>query len=732
MPMMIVLKINSRIIFKENSFCFLENESFDLDMEEYFAPPPPLSQSAPELNTALPEGPILRTAVSSTELLYERAMARFYKAVEFEETENARKRSISVDQETRRQSFSAELEGKRLSLQMDPQEAALMRLRINSLSESEKMSALKRRLSGDTPNLHINVPRKLSFKDDDDTQINTIRNELNTPEMIEKCPSPFAPPLAEGEAYSDDYTDSTESSDDEKNIATRRSRHRSNEMETYHPRMLSPYRQPENSEAAAVLTKPLTPLPDPNFVPKPILKRPASADGRRTSNKPERRTISQLFGGRRSASPSPARSPITHRKSVEIDEIPKIIQPREEIECIPKQKPKEVVQEVPEIKVEEPIPPEPEVEPEPEIIYRPSEQTKKKLMERRQSSLEENRVMADFYGDIIKDHSVRPMKPKVPIYMDPEALKKLEIEEDETQVDSGLNSSTDMSPQSTLSRPFSPLMGQTPIHPRGVSPTTFARRASELIKSPATDSVFERRFSETTKVKPGTSVLPLKDNLSASKLAEEKAPRNDRAELNKSPSPQKLLFTNGSVLQRHDGFISSTSSIDDVQSRGRIIKPKTGAIPKRRNQSQSRSRDNSSARSSLPTVTKSPMESTILTRRENSSSRTRNRSESKSPSTMGRRIIINRVAPPKAVTKEPTPTPRSRTATPSELQEEIQLKVKSTMTYVTDVSIFLFASYVYFFKSAILALPIVMLLLYRLLQDSLSDKIPDWMKRKKS
>lgn len=703
---------------------FLENDSFDLDMEEYFAPPPPLSQSAPELNVTLPETPLIRFAVSSTELLYERAMARFYKAVEFEETENARKRSVSVEQETRRRSFSFDPDKKRLSLQNEQQDPALARLRFNSMTETERISVIKRRLSGDNPNLHLTIPRKLSFKDDsDDTHLNTIRNELNTPEMLESSPSTLAPPIAEGENFSSDYTDSTASSDDdEKEVPTRRSRQRTtNEIDTYHPRMLSPYRQPEFSEAAAVLTKPLPPLPDPNFVPKPILKRPASADGRRhVPNKPERKTLGEILG-RRSASPSP--SPRIQRKSVEIDEIPKIIQVRE-IQYSPEQIHKEIAaQDVPQIKVEEPKQPEPEYEPEPEpeFIVRPNEQARRKLLERRQSSLEENHSMADFYGDIIKDHSVRPVKPKVPIYMDPEALKKLEVDEDETQVDSGLTSSTDMSPQSTLTRPFSP--------PRGVSPV-IGRRASEQVKAPPVvekESMFGRRFSDI-KVKHALDapIQPLKDNLikinNPPLNLPQPAAANDRLELNKSPSPQKTLFSNGSMLQKYDQ-ISSTSSIDDVQARGRVIKPKTGAVPKRRNQSHSKSRESSSARSSAaaPAVVKNPLESTILTRREKSSSRTRNRSESKSPS-MSRRIIINRMAPPKVAFKEATPP--ARTVTPSELQEQVQLKVKSTMTHVTDVSILIFATYVYLFKSAILALPIVMLLLYR--------QIPDWVKRKKS
>lgn len=393
-----------------------------------------------------------------------------------------------------------------------------------------------------------------------------------------------------------------------------------------------------------------------------------------------------------------------------------------------------IMQDVPEIKVQAPKPPviEPEDDPEPETIFRPNEQAKQKMMERRQSSIEENHVMADFYGDIIKDLSSRVVKPKVPIYMDPEALKALEIEDDEAGNDSGITSSADMSPQSTLNRPFSPQV----VQPRGPSPTLIARRASESLKprtfSPppsSDDFVFGRRLSETNKVVKPVSILSLKDN---STLTHQKSP--DRTELNKSPSPQKTLPTNGSVLLKHDGPVSSTSSIDDAQSRGRgnVAKPKTGTIPKRRNQSQSRSRDTSTTRGDLPTIARSPNDSTILARREKSSSRTRNRSESKSPSAMTRKVIINRVAPTKLAPRVVTPASMSpvssRTATPSEMQEQVQLQVKSAMTHATDVAILLFATYVYFFKSAILALPILVLLLYR----QIADKIPDWMKRKKS
>ncbi|CRL08297.1 CLUMA_CG021249, isoform A [Clunio marinus] len=718
-----------------------KNDSFDSDVEDYFSPPPPLSQSVPELNMMIPEPPMIRHAVSSTELLYERAMARFYKAVEYEAADTARKRSFSMEHETRQRSFSIDQERRRSSGQGDAvQEAALARFRMNSLTET----VLRRRLSGESPNLHINIPaRRLSFKDEDSderTQLNTLRNELNTPEMLDRSPSPFAPPIAEVERFSDDYTDSTESSgdDDDDDVPTRRSRNRSKEMETYHPRMLSPYRQPENGEAAAILTKPLTPLPDPNFVPKPILKRPASADGRRpTSGMPERKTIAELLG-RRSASPSPRTSPNNKRKSVEIDEVPKIFQPTnyEMFEVPSKEK---ELQDVPEIKVESPktqreernLVIEPSPEPE-EEFYRPNnernDQAKKQLMERRQTSLEENKVMANFYGDIIKDLSARPAKPKVPIYMDPEALKKLEVEdEDENANDSGITSSVDLSPQSTLQRPFSPSVPSNPIasstllqQNRETSSRINALKPRTFSPPPnnAKDFVFGRRLSDSNKTKNLTDI-----NMNVNSLSQIMS-TNDRINLIESPSPQKTLTLNGTVVQRKDGITSSTSSIES-RGRGNVVKSKTGTIPKRRNQSSSRSRD----RSDMPALARNPNDSINPTRREKSSSRTRNRSESKSPS-FNRKIIINRFATPKVVARDVTPSPSlsSRAVTPSELQEQVQLKVKSTMTYATDVSILLFATYIYFFKSAIFALPLLILLIYR----QIYDKIPDWMKRKKS
>lgn len=77
---------------------FLSDNQFDLELEEAIAPPP-LSLSVPDLQDYVAQqlNQPLRRSASSTELLYEKAMQRFYQAVELDEAEMERKRSMSVE-----------------------------------------------------------------------------------------------------------------------------------------------------------------------------------------------------------------------------------------------------------------------------------------------------------------------------------------------------------------------------------------------------------------------------------------------------------------------------------------------------------------------------------------------------------------------------------------------------------------------------------------------------------
>lgn len=65
---------------------------------------PPLSLSVPDLHDYVAQqmNQPLRRSASSTELLYEKAMQRFYQAVELDEAEMERKRSMSVEPNTKR------------------------------------------------------------------------------------------------------------------------------------------------------------------------------------------------------------------------------------------------------------------------------------------------------------------------------------------------------------------------------------------------------------------------------------------------------------------------------------------------------------------------------------------------------------------------------------------------------------------------------------------------------
>uniref|UniRef100_A0A182MCW9 Uncharacterized protein n=1 Tax=Anopheles culicifacies TaxID=139723 RepID=A0A182MCW9_9DIPT len=124
-------------------------------MDELVAPPPPLSLSAPELNVEPPPAPTLRAGVSSTELLYERAMARFYQAVAYEESENQRKEAEQEQAIRRRQAATQE------QSQEDKSNPVTTTTVSNRLSD--RRSSLRKRLSGDKDS----IVKQSSFEQQD-------------------------------------------------------------------------------------------------------------------------------------------------------------------------------------------------------------------------------------------------------------------------------------------------------------------------------------------------------------------------------------------------------------------------------------------------------------------------------------------------------------------------------------------------------------------------------------
>lgn len=73
----------------------------------------------------------------------------------------------------------------------------------------------------------------------------------------------------------------------------------------------------------------------------------------------------------------------------------------------------------------------------------------------------------------------------------------------------------------------------------------------------------------------------------------------------------------------------------------------------------------------------------------------------------------------------------SKAETNRELMMEAETNVRSTMCYVTDVTLLIAAVYVYLFKREIFAIPFIGLLLYRHVQQELRNLLPRWGQNRK-
>lgn len=369
--------INSNLNKTMEKFIISEKrKSFQLDLEDALSPPP-MSFSAPDLSTrcVLPFK-ALRNAVSSTELLHERAMARFYKAVELEEqTKNKR---------------------------------------ITTKSE------------------HNNIPYPSHDRFNPEKQItkeHSMPDTIKPPEIFIKSDSiedreykySSRRPSQDSEAsdnkwqhmsFEEDYTASTVSSEDEYseegslNGDMDRS-HYLNEEDTYNPRdkqaRPSPVKETvdDEEESEREMLKPL-PLPDPNFVPKPILKR-------REPDLVETK-ISQDNGILKSEG-----------KLKSEDKPKKVEKPKKEEKMT-------IFKKLTKMPVQKPFP-FPKLlnkkEPQTKLVKNPeidTNKTVKKADKIENKISEEGRTVIDYYGSIVKEYG-KQKKSTTPLYLNTDDLK---------------------------------------------------------------------------------------------------------------------------------------------------------------------------------------------------------------------------------------------------------------------------------------------------------------------
>lgn len=565
---------------------FSPGNQYDFDDDDYGAPPT-LSLSNPELGTRPPEMPMLRYAVSSTELLYERAMARFYRAAE---------------KEKNRELLRAGSEPQTLG---EVQRRGSLRRKPSGAEQQKLLQMQERRLSlklGDELELRASpIPKLITgivLNGVVETSENLTENEIKDPEENKR--------FIRDHSVEEDYTESTASSDSEsqderfKLLFKKIKELDDDEEDTYHPRSMLPTNN--NSQAAEVLNK-LAPLPDPDFVPKPILKPQPNDKLKTPPAKPERKSLIS----------------------------------------------KPLNDGLPQINV---VPPEEKKE-----IAKPLDNVQKRKLELRQKSEEENKVVIDHYADLVRQVST--------------SKKQIDSNDGSNYTESMKNNNV-ISEQSnvvSISEIKEPLINQS------TNNKNLIRRQRPLSKdrtSSADDNKRNREISKDRVNVRGREHSKDRDNL-----------RNRGNSRDRGVSKDRTVSTR----------ISRYEDVKHIE----------------RNRSESRS------------PTRRIKNKTITTNsRVRNASKTRKRSESRSP-TRQKEIIYQNT---------PLLNERWQAKADNVSQAVAEANVRSAFAYLTDLAMFLLACWLYIFKDARLAIPILALMIYRQLGEELQKRMPQWIVKK--
>ncbi|XP_041986274.1 muscle M-line assembly protein unc-89-like [Aricia agestis] len=234
-----------------------KRKSFQLDLEDALSPPP-ISLSAPELSSRqVGSFRPLRHAVSSTELLHERAMARFYKVAAMrEERSKVKDSKVIINKENHIPNHTNDLNNK--TKIETPKPTSVIQKKVPEIfvkTESVESKDSNSQKSSEVKTSNTDIPQKLgprwqSMSFDEDYTASTVSTDGD---------------------YSEEEEEGSLNEDEE------RANYYADEEETYNPRNKVPTSISATSleKEQEIETEPLKPLPlpDPNFVPKPILKK---------------------------------------------------------------------------------------------------------------------------------------------------------------------------------------------------------------------------------------------------------------------------------------------------------------------------------------------------------------------------------------------------------------------------------------------------------------------------
>ncbi|XP_034657731.1 LOW QUALITY PROTEIN: titin homolog [Drosophila subobscura] len=720
--MLVVFDKNSKVKDKD------KQDSFELDLEDAIQPPP-ISISAPDLaflefnnlHTTFP----LRRSVSSTELLYERAMARFYEAVELEQAAKSRKASqdrmanstqasgppanlrkrLGSISEAERVSFERRSELRRQSADM-----VSMGRKWDSRENVNDLGSLSRThskaLSADEQQQHIREQEQEAPDDEERTESTAEDSEDINMELDEDYP-------VQGQQHSSydlgsDYTESTASSEQDSiekfkmELLARTRSPSPRDLETYHPRTMAagtftPYRAPTPEQAAVVLTRPM-PLPSPDFVPKPILKRPPNEQGEQPMSPPIPISPS-LPGNGNGATPTaavtlatiPHASPITapnpnpstsSSSSLKMDLAKGIKSFFSRDKRSATEKNTEANEEIsnPLEKTNAAA-----IAADLEVKRRAKEEEELRRQEAERLMQEEAHAAVDHYSDLVREVG-SSHKYHTPLYLDRDELKRAAAKAAaETDEDEGSMSNTEEHRKRLATKTNDDMLLAPPVLSR-------ERRLS----------ISERE--QLVHVRDASSNLAYHKSRDKDEEREAQQQTQSQAEEEEPEYPTVLVVPppktkNKSETESESVMSETVEARPDARGRTRLVKIKR--VIKRRVPSSTRSRDTSLNR---PTAL----------------------------ATGGLALAVERTSQTALVLSSAERDLLERASVLAVLQSEEHTheKVRSALSYCTDLVLFLVACYVYLFKDARLVLPILGLIIYRQLGEAVRGYIPSWLRRK--
>lgn len=689
----------------------LEQDSFELELEDAIQAPP-ISISAPDLafleftnlHTTFP----LRRSVSSTELLYERAMARFYEAVELEQAAKSKTKAKATLEKNA----------------APPPTTTTFRKRLGSMTEAERASFERRselrRQSADV----VPMVRKWDSREDinkgltratttgllppqysqeeeeeedrtestaDDSEDMDMQHDDDDEEEEE----------AQGQQGYDlgsDYTESTASTDQDSiekfkmELLARTRSSSPRDLETYHPRSMgagtfTPYRAPTPEQAALVLNRPV-PLPSPDFVPKPILKRSSNEHMEQTDSSPGG-PVEAATAGNDIPTASAAAPQAASNLKLDLAKGIKSFFSRDKRSATEKNTEANEELSKPLEKTNAAA-----IAADVETKRKAKEEEEQRRREQEQLMQEEAHAAVDHYSDLVRQVSSTHKYHK-PLYLDRDELKRAaanlpadEQEEEEEQDAAAEHQqrrarSPDrdehmlLAPPASRERRLSISEREQLVHVRDVASSHAMHKAPETPVS--SEQAAHQQQQQEEPVYPTVLVVP--------------------------PAQTKQSSKEG-VSQEESLLSEIVEARPDARGRTRLVKVKR--VIKRRVPSSTRSRD--ASLSSRPAATSAGTSSSVLPLERTSQSA----------------LLLS------AADRQLLEKAASLAMLQCCSEEQAHEKVRSALSYSTDLVLFLVACYVYLFKDARLVLPILALMIYRQLGEAVRGYIPKWLRRKHS